>query len=395
MESFSLDAIVQDIYSQISKTTVEKTVRKIYDPFDTPDQDEPIEYYTPESKSEISSRIVCLNCNVEMIKSFYEGAYECELCGQIKEKICDESYNDPQELVTGSSDINSSYNTSETSSAPICMVGPDVFKYQRNFVGTASDYSKSQKKITISQMIKIVCHYEGDKIPKNIVLEAAELYCSVQKHCIKRGDPRKGAMAACLYRVCKAYGITKKPKEIAKIFGIEQAELSSGEKMLAELISSEAISIKMNNKEEISLSPDEQLAMGFMKEYFIKLNIPEDNLTLLQPENRPNYKLFSLKLFRFTNEYNIATNSIISTKCAGLLFILAISRPELKINREKIEECCDISRATYNRFVKAVHQMLITEEPMFAKVKSRLRNLFKKFQMTIELNKKIIELKDD
>jgi transcription initiation factor TFIIIB Brf1 subunit/transcription initiation factor TFIIB len=387
MSSKKFDEVVLDIYSQISNVSLTDDLdHRIYDPFETPDQDDfdtnMFSFNKIKSNNANNGKIICNECNIEMFKSLHEGAYECDLCGQIKEKVSDEELG-IQESGNGSLDVNTSYNTSESSSAPIRIVGPDTYKYQRNFVGSTSDYSKSQKKLTFSQMNNAVYQYEGDKIPKNIVSEAANLYVDVQKHCIKRGDPRKGTMAACLYRMCRAYGITKKPKEIAKIFGIEQSELSNGEKTLAELISSEAIAIKMTIKEQVTLSQEEQLAMGFMKEYFIKLDIPDDEITDT-PQDRPNYKLFALKVIRFTTEYVIAINNITSTKCAGILYIIAISNLELNITREKIEDCCKISRATYNRFIKSVYEVINSEEPLLQKVKSRLRHLFKKFNMSLD-----------
>ena len=379
--------MVNEIYNQISNIInsnnfqnnnhLNKQLNKqIYDPFDTPDEDSDIE--DDLFKLNDSNTIICNDCKGEMYYS--TRGLECNKCGRIDETEEESEKNTSAEAIY-------EYNTSDTSAVPVRISGPNNYMFQKNLVSHTSNYKKMQRKTTIDQMINCVYRYKGSAPPKNIILEAAELYYSVQQHCIKRGDVRKGTMAACLYRVCMNNNITRKPKEISDIFCIPQGELSNGEKVLDELIASGLIKIKdRENIQEATEENDEKIeekqTHAFLNRYFECLNIPVDEpgSTII---GRPNYKEFAIRLIKFTKKYRIADSSILSSKCAGAIYIISTRRKELQLKRDQIEKECCISKSTFSRFSQAVLTVLNTNEEKYQKVKSRLRNLFKKYQLPI------------
>lgn len=371
---------------------------KIYDPFDSPEIEDDIEIDYKKTiddtmrmrqASRNSMTVICTDCQGEMFRT--SRGMECEQCGKIEDDVGNDIDMSTAENGNGngSSDIINSYNTSDTSATPIRISGPGGYIYQKKLVSSTSNYKKTQKKNTNDQMINCVYQYKGSTPPKNVVLEAAELYYNVQQHCIKRGEVRKGTMAACLYRICIIHNITRKPKEISDIFGIPQSELSNGEKILDDLVASGLIKIKegggLNIQQQTGLiNQDDKQMHAFLNRYFESLNIPIDDDGVI-PVGRPNYKEFACKLIRFTIKYRIAESSIMSSKCAGVVYILSTKRKELQIKRDMIEQECSISKSTFSRFSQAVFGVLNSEDDTKnVKVKSRLRNLFKKYQIPIQ-----------
>ena len=384
IDSMKNNNLIINICDQISNKQLTHPVKsKIYDPFDIPSDDE--EYIDKKfnrlkfiKNFDKVNTIICIDCGIEMDKSF-NMTYECKQCGGIED-----DFGNGVESISNNCDVISSYNTSDTSATPIRIAGPNNYMYQKKLVSNTSNYKKTQKKNTNDQIINFVYQYKGSTPPKNVVLEAADLYYTIQQHCIKRGEVRKGTMAACLYRTCIIHNITRKPKEIADIFGIPQSELSNGEKILDNLIASGLIKIKDSDDlpdyeaDHKSDNLDDKQISAFLSRYFESLNIP-DHVGL----DRPNYKEFAMKLIKFTKKYRIAESSIMSSKCAGVVYILSIKRKELNIKRDMIEKECCISKSTFGRFSQAVFVMLNSDEDKYKKVRSRLRNLFKKYQIPL------------
>lgn len=359
--------LINSTYEHISKITpkikIDTKRKKIFDPFDTPESDDDVD----EEHVSISS-IICVDCNIKMIIKSSEMVYECQQCGRLEDNVGNDI-----DITTesNSSEVVNNYNTSDSSAAPIRISGPNNYIYQKKLVSSTSNYKKTQKKNTNDQIINAVYQYKGSTPPKNIVLEAADLYCSVQQHCIKRGDVRKGTMAACLYMVCINNNITRKPKEISDIFDIPQSELSNGEKILDDLIASGLITPKSDNQ-IVSSDPKSSQIMAFLDRYFECINIQSNY-----------YKTFAFNLVTFTRKYRIAESSVVSSKCAGAIYVLSLRKKELDIKKETIEQECCISKSTFSRYAHCVFDMLNSTDEKNKKVRSRLRNLFKKYQVSI------------
>jgi transcription initiation factor TFIIIB Brf1 subunit/transcription initiation factor TFIIB len=307
----------------------------------------------------------CSDCDVDMYKLGLE--YICSECGRT------------EEIVGGSTDIAeknnaesvSDYNTSNNSSAPVRISGPGSYAFQRKLVSTTSNYKVQQKRNTYSQMRKIICEYKGDKPSEKIIKEACEFYYQVQQHRIKRGDVRKGTMAACLYRKCIENQVVRKPKEIASMFGIPQRELSNGEKILDELFSEgllgTATDVEAGNAsagvDQFCLD-EEKIAKDFLFRYFELLNIPTVHIT------------FAYRLIRFTTSYHIAESSVVSSKCAGTVYIIA-KQKSMKITKKDIITACNLSFSTFNRFYKEVVEFLHNTQPNKTRAVSRMKKIFK------------------
>lgn len=303
--------------------------------------------------------ILCSECGKQMYKSL--SGFLCEACGNIEDTFGDDS---------DKIEHHSDYNTSDSSAAPVCIMGPGSYAFQKKLISNTSNYKKQQKRNTVDQIENTIYQYKGPKPDKHVVREAAELYYQVQQYCIKRGDVRTGTMAACLYRKCRKYGIDRKPKEIAHMFNIPQNELSNGEKILEKLFAEGRLASHLDAISEAGINQyytkEEDQMKSFLSRYFECLSIPEQ------------YLFFAQRLVRFTIKYRIASSSIMSSKCAGAIYILSLKIPTLSIKRNDIEHECRISKSTFSRFSQSVITYLKSDEEQYKKARSRLRRIFKK-----------------
>lgn len=334
----------------------------------------------------------CPDCDSPMSKASNGVSYVCYTCGMIEDIIGLEIDSGSCEKNATSTDIMSSYNTSDNSAAPVKIIGPNHYAYQKKLISNTSSYKKVQKKNTITQISNCIYQCKNSVPAINIVLEAAEYYHKVQeKHVIKRGDVRRGILAACLYRKCIEHGVVRKPKEISDIIGIPQSKLSDGEKILDDLIAKGIIKPTakyfkaLQEKRTIEYYNEMDSVRSFLNRYFAALKIPIDDEKgpdIINP-TRTNYKKFAIRLIYFTYKYRIADNSIPSSKCAGIIYILATKKSELTIKRNEIEKECGISKSTFSRFYQEVNKVIEIDNDKLLKVKKRLIHLFNKFKVPI------------
>jgi transcription initiation factor TFIIIB Brf1 subunit/transcription initiation factor TFIIB len=322
--------------------------------------------------------VICDECNQMMYVSSLSGtgstdqAYICSNCGRVEE-LCGTGYNGGAEEVSeaisairmeamnDNSVENAGGRTAATSSVVADPTAdPGSIK---KIAASANNYKRQQLRTTVEQMTNFMYQYDGPKLPANVVADAADMYFRVQQYCIKRGEVRKGTMAACLYRKCKEAQINRKPKEIAVIFGISQSELSNGEKILDDLYAKgclKDIGTKLFQFDEQSH------ISSFLDRYFELFNLPAQ------------YKIFAERLIRFTEKYHIVPGSIVSSKCAGAIYLITNKLPELGVTTRHIVAGCRISKSTFTRFYVSIQETLNGVDPAKDRVRSRLRRIFKK-----------------
>lgn len=316
----------------------------------------------------------CPECEYsEMYRKNNGTAFVCYKCGLMENIVGDE-------IEPKKSSNNNNYNTADQS-APLRVVGTGSQHYQKAFLSKISDYKKTQLRDTVKQLQNILYQNGGKSISHSIIYDTAQMYRKIQQHAIKRGDVRKGALAACLNMVCQEAGIIKKPKEFSDMFGIDQSDFSGGEKILNDLKNSGVIISKKSTPIEL-----------FLARFFESLSIPETGLRNINnsedhDENNKkeevNYMEFSKLLIRFANKFKIAEHSIPSSQCAGVIYILSLKCGELCLSKDEIQEKCSVSKSTFKRFAKDISLFLENRDEKKKILRRKLRHLFNKFNIPL------------
>jgi hypothetical protein len=272
----------------------------------------------------------------------------CEKCGiekVIESEIDTENYN---------MCLESNYNSNSDSYVSFSFKGKGSYGYQKALLIACSDYTAITHKEVLKELMNIIDQYEGNKLPKNIINLAIDLYFTIKskaneyfsaiygennikKKLILRGKGKLGMYADCLYYACIMENLSRTPREIANIVNIEEKYMSAADKKIQEFYELGLIDLPIN----IRLIDD------YINRYFPLLGIPMK------------YKDFIIYLINRAEQKYIHINneSRISTKCIGAIYLLCQRIPELKhITREIIAQNCKISKSTCNKY----YQLLIS-----------------------------------
>lgn len=272
--------------------------------------------------SEESVSYVCSNCDIPM--ELNDTMMVCPECSLMK----------PFEDSEGSYEHGMMHTESDDNVVTFRIQGPSDKICEKEAKSNSAN-KLMQKKNTMKQMQLIKFKEGGNLIPGHVLKNAAEMYGLVQRVATKRGAVRLGIMVACIYYEAIKAGIARKPSEIAEIVGLENKQLNKGFKYLHKIASFGCVTLPL----DVDTTPH------FVTRYCEVLGI--NSL----------YKPFINDIIGFTNEYNISSKSRMITKAVGGIYLLVVlTKSESTISQEAIEQKCDITKNTFRRFYKDVHE---------------------------------------
>ena len=287
---------------------------------------------------------ICEKCNINC--KTLNGIIYCELCG-MEDKI--ESDN-----ITFNSENN--HNTNNNSFMTFNFIGKNSYCYQRSFLKTCANYSSFRKNNNRKDMYNYNYKYEGNKLPKNVIKLAIELFSTIKDNkYVYRGNGKKGIIGACIFYACVINKITKTPREIASILGIEERFLSQGDRTIQEL----------NEKGIINIPTILRPLDDYLNQYFALLKI--DIV----------YKQFIIDIINRIDEKNIhiINDSRTTTKAIGTIYLL-VNRVKKynNINKELIVKECKISKSTFIRYYNLLMKNYKIIKPIFKRHKIPMPN---------------------
>ncbi len=254
----------------------------------------------------------------------------CEQCGWQREYDCHTHDN-------YSLSIESNYNTTNNSFMTFNIIGTNSYYYNRSLLKTCADYTSYRANSNKKDIINKIYQYEGNKPPLNVINETADLFDKIkQAGYVYRGDGKLGVIGACLYYISIKNNLTRSPKEVAKIMGIEERFLSQGDRILQELAELNVIEIPTNYKP----------LNDYLNTFLPCLYIPEK------------YKYFIIDIIERAERkhLHIGHECRLTTKIVGVIYILTLRVPELKhIKKDTISaECNNISKSTFIKYATLI-----------------------------------------
>ena len=265
---------------------------------------------------------ICEKCNIKY--KTLNGIIYCELCGSENKVELDElTFNSE-----GGNNINSN------SFMSFNFIGKNSYCYQRSFLKTCANYSSFRKNNNRKDMYNYNYNYTGNKLPKNVIKLAIELFSKIkEKKYVYRGNGKKGIIGACIFYSCVINKITKTPKEIANILGIEERFLSQGDRTIQEL----------NEMGVISIPTTLRPLNDYLKQYFSLLKIDEKYISFIVDI-----------IDRIDNKnIHIVNDSRTTTKAIGTIYLLINRLKKYRtITKDTIVKECKISKSTFLRYYK-------------------------------------------
>jgi transcription initiation factor TFIIIB Brf1 subunit/transcription initiation factor TFIIB len=270
----------------------------------------------------VSKFNVCPKCNIEGINNGI--TIVCEECGlELSESESHGHY---------SYTMTQDHNTSNNSFMSFNFIGKNSYCYQRSFLKTCANYSSYRKNNNRKDLYNYNYQYEGNKLPKNVIKLAIELFSIIKEHgYVFRGCGKRGVLGSVLYYAANILHVTKTPREIANIMNIEDRFLSHGDRIVQEL----------NELGIINIPNILRPLDDYVNQYFSALQIPIK------------YKGFVIDLINRAEDKNIhiRSDSRTTTKAIGAIYLLSCRSRNLKhITKEKIVKECMISKSTFVRY---------------------------------------------
>ena len=280
---------------------------------------------------------ICPTCNIK--RFIGDGVMRCHKCG-LEAKLIDDDDK-------YSASIEKDYNVSKNSFMSFNIVGKNSYCYQRSFLKTCANYSSFRKNNNRKEMYDHNYQHTGKKIPKNAIKLSIELFSKIkEKNFVYRGNGKKGVLGACLFYACVIHNITKTPREIASVMGIEERFLSQGDRIVQEHNEAGIINIPT------TLRP----LRDYVDQYFPALGIPDK------------YKIFVIDIIEKSERKNvhIRNDSRTTTKCIGAIYLLITRIKSLQhITKDDIVVECNISKSTFIRYYNLLLANYLILKPVF------------------------------
>lgn len=265
---------------------------------------------------------MCPICKIDCKKD--NNVLCCFKCGYEKElEISNNKY---------SFSYSTSHNTCDNSFISFKIVGKNSYSYHKSLLKTCANYSKYSQNNIIRELKELVYQHKGNKIPKNIIQLAADMFNNIKSYGkVYRGDSKKGVMVSCLYYACRINKITKTPRYLCNLTKTPDKYLSQGERIVHDFIERRLINLPLLDDPK----------RDYISQYFELLKLPKQYEEFC----------FELILRAEKKKLHIIKDSRDTTKCAGVIYMLCRRIPELrKITKEDIELNCDVSKTTFIRY---------------------------------------------
>lgn len=294
---------------------------------------------------------MCPLCKVAC--KIYDTFIICEKCGM--ERVYDIHSHDQYSMT-----IEENYNTANNSFMTFNIIGKDSYCYNRSYLKTCSDYTAYRNNSNRKDIIQRIDQYEGNKPPKNIINSTIRIFDEIKNAgYVYRGNGKWGVIGACLYYASIQHNLTRTPKEVSLIMGIDEKFLSQGDRVLMSLNELKVIDIQINYRP----------IHDYISQYFPILGIPEK------------YRDFVIHIISRAERkhLHIRHESRLTTKIVGVIYLLTRRVPELRhIKKDLISiECGSISKSTFIKYYTLIMDNFKIMKKSFRKFKINIPREFK------------------
>jgi len=327
----------------------------------------------------------CIECdsNDFIIENESLGIVVCTICGIVINNILDKS---PEWKQYSEKDTIGRCGQPTNFFLPQSSLSTTIACSNRNKLKILQDWNampyKERSLNNVLKEIRSKC-YEA-KIIKCIEDDAKILYKNISEckyvdgkkkgnYIIKRGNNRRGLIAACIFYACKRNGRTRSPKEIEKLFNLKSKEMTRGCKTFNKLMGQ----VKILYNTQISMP--EHFVSRYCKELHILKEYIQQALKLAQ-------NIQKLDIVSMHTPFIVAIGGI----------LLAIDLNKLQISKKAIAEKFSISEVTIVKIYKKIEQykkilvndnltnklvQLIEEEKEKMKMPEEFKKLYQKVKV--------------
>jgi len=207
-------------------------------------------------------------------------------------------------------------------------------------------YKKRSLLQVFEQMTLVAANYG---IEQRVIETAKDLYMQLVEHCDKRGLSRASVVASCIYSALKMIGAPRKPKDVADMFHLQNAQFTKAFKDFQCVL---AMAKQKGLLSKSTVIPS-QLKTTHAADY---IAYPLSKLSEIQRSDADSIRTIAIHVALAAEEGELSKENMPpSLASAVIAFVLHRCGYE-KITTEKIAGACDVSEGTLLKCLRRLEQ---------------------------------------
>lgn len=299
-----------------------------------------------DTDSNSVSKLFCVNCKSgdKITDDMTQGIVVCIGCGTVLDEIFDNTL----ETRNFEGDAVARCGAATNSFLPQSSLGTTMSGHGRNKVRLLHSWSampyKERSLHIVLKLIQSKCAQAG--IMKCIEDDAKIMYKNISqikhlfgknsgKTVIIRGKRKLALIASCIFYACKKKGLSRSPKEIAKLFDLSYKDMTRGYKIFLKFVLKQT----SVNYDANKITKPEDFIMRYCREIHIKNEFINQSIQIAK-------NIQKLDIASTHTPFSIATSSI----------ILMIELNDFNIDRKYIAKKFGVSDVTINKTYKKIEK---------------------------------------
>lgn len=210
---------------------------------------------------------------------------------------------------------------------------------------------KKRSRIAVFDTMTLVATNHGIEV--RVIEMAKDLYMQLVEHCEKRGLSRASVIASCIYSALKMVGAPRKPKDIADIFHLQNAQFTKAFKDFQCIL---AMAKQKGLISSNTIIPS-QLKTTHASDY---ISFPLSKLPIQRADIEP-IRQVSIKLADAVEELELSKENMPPSLASAILAFVLQRSGYPKITTSEISTACDVSEGT---LLKCLRRLESSEEEL-------------------------------
>ena len=214
---------------------------------------------------------------------------------------------------------------------------------------------KKRSLLQVFEIMSLTATNHG--IEQKAIETAKDLYIQLVEHCEKRGLSRSSIIASCIYSALKMEGAPRKPKDVADMFHLQNAQFTKAFKDFQCVLAMAKQKGMLSNTTIIPSQLKTTRASDYIAFPLSKLPIQRSDVERM--------RALATKVADLAEEKELSKENMPPSLASSVLaFILARCGYE-KITTSEIATACDVSEGTLLKCLRRLEQMEDTLKPAF------------------------------
>lgn len=197
-------------------------------------------------------------------------------------------------------------------------------------------------------------------IEQRVIEVAKDLYIQLVDHCDKRGLSRASVVASCIYSALKMIGAPRKPKDVADMFHLQNAQFTKAFKDFQCIL---ALAKQKGLISQSAIIPS-QLRTTHASDY---VGFPLSKLPV-QRSDLDTIRRVSTRIADAAEENDLSKENMPPSLASAVLAYVLVRCGYPKITTEEIAVACDVSEGTLLKCLRRLEQSEGILKPLLTKV---------------------------